>query len=60
MNKQTTEMARVYSEELEEVERAYLVDREALLNKQETELNDLLQTRSVRIGFILNLVFAVL
>jgi len=45
MNKQTTEMSTVYSQELEEVERAYLVDREALMNKQEGELNDLLTKR---------------
>jgi len=45
MNKQTAEMARVYSEELEEVERAYLVDREALMTKQDNEINDLLTKR---------------
>ena len=49
MNKQTAEMARVYSEELEEVERAYLVDREALMTKQDNEINDLLTKRQVRI-----------
>merc|ERR1712100_556349 len=45
MNKQTQEMSTVYSQELEEVERAYLVDREALMNAQENELNDLLTKR---------------
>merc|ERR1711871_859289 len=45
MNKQTAEMSTVYSEELEEVERAYLVDREGLMNKHDTELNDLFNKR---------------
>lgn len=45
MNKQTAEMARTYSEELEEVERGFLTDREMLINKQEAELDDLLTKR---------------
>ena len=48
MNKQTAEMSTVYAEELEEVERAYLVDREGLMNKHDTELNDLFNKRQVR------------
>jgi len=45
MNKQTVEMARVYADELEEVERAYLVDREQQTNKYDDELNALLTKR---------------
>jgi len=45
MNKQTEEMSRTYSEELEEVERGFLTDREELMNKHEKEVNNLLDTR---------------
>jgi len=45
MNKQTEEMSRTYAEELEEVERGFLTDREMLMGKHTGEINTLLDTR---------------
>lgn len=45
MNKQTEEMCRSYAEELQEVERGFLSDREELMHKHEKEITGLLETR---------------
>lgn len=45
MNRQTEEMSRTYSEELQEVERGFLHDRELLMTKHDKEITQLLETR---------------